>query len=81
MASVFRFAKSLVPGAILRAYHFLLAGLAAFLYGFPSRRMTVIGVIGTDGKTTVVHLLHEMLASAGHGVGSLSSLRFKINDR
>ncbi len=73
--------RSLIPGAVLRAYHFGLAGFAALYYGFPSRRLTVIGVTGTDGKTTVVHLLHEMLASAGHGVGSVSSLRFKIRDR
>lgn len=80
MASILRSARSFVPGAILRAYHFWLAGFAALLYGFPSRRMTVIGVTGTDGKTTVVHLLHEMFASAGHGVGSVSSLRFKIGE-
>lgn len=77
--------KALLPKTLLRwlqpFYHFGLAGLAALIYGFPSRRMTVIGVTGTDGKTTVVHLLHEMLTSAGHGVGSVSSLRFKINDR
>src|SRR3989344_7263061 len=62
-------------------YHFLLAALAALLYGFPSRRMTVIGVTGTNGKTTVVHMLHEIFAAAGYKTGSLSSLRFKINER
>ena len=67
--------------ALQPAYHFALAFFAAIIYGFPSRRLTVIGVTGTDGKTTLVHLLHEMLAAAGYGVGSLSSLRFKVNDR
>lgn len=74
-------ARRLVPSTALWLYHFLLAALAAVRYDFPSRRLIVIGVTGTDGKTTVVHLLHEMLAAAGHPVGSLSSLRFKVNER
>lgn len=73
--------KRFVPDAALRRYHFLVAFFAALRYGFPSRRLTVIGVTGTDGKTTTVHLLHEMLAAAGHRVGSLSSLRLKINEQ
>lgn len=74
-----------IPRPLFRAaspaYHFLLAFFAALAYGFPGRGLTVIGVTGTDGKTTVVHLLHEMLVAAGHRTGSLSSLRFKINER
>ena len=72
--------KRFVPASALQRYHFFLAALAALRHGFPSRRLTVIGVTGTDGKTTVVHLLHEMFIAAGHRVGSLSSLRFKINE-
>ena len=85
MEPLFPALKRIIPRPVFdilaRAYHFALAGLAAVRYGFPSRALSVIGVTGTDGKTTVVHLLHEMLSSAGHRVGSLSSLRFKINDR
>ncbi|MBI4132125.1 MAG: UDP-N-acetylmuramyl-tripeptide synthetase [Candidatus Sungbacteria bacterium] len=73
--------KRLLPRTLLERYHFTLALLAAFVYGFPSRRMLVIGVTGTDGKTTVVHLLHDMLAASGAAVGSLSSLRFKIGEK
>lgn len=40
----------------------------------------VIGVTGTKGKTTVVELLHAVLAGAGYSVASASSLRFKINN-
>ncbi len=81
MEAFFDALKALLPKTLLRLYHFGLAGLAALIYGFPSRRMMVIGVTGTDGKTTVVHLLHEMLTSAGYRVGSVSSLRFKVNHR
>ena len=81
MHSIISVLRAILPGPILGAYHWTLAFLAAVRYGFPSRNLTVAGVTGTDGKTTVVHLLHEMLASAGHRVGSLSSLRFRIGER
>lgn len=62
------------------AYHWLLAFSSALFYFFPSRGLTVIGVTGTDGKSTVVSLIHEIFRNAGYNVASISSLRFKIND-
>ena len=61
-------------------YHFLLAFAAAAWYGFPSRNLTVIGVTGTKGKTTVVELLRALLSADGDSVASSSSLRFRIKD-
>jgi UDP-N-acetylmuramoyl-L-alanyl-D-glutamate--2,6-diaminopimelate ligase len=66
---------------LMSAYHFLLSFLAALIYGFPSRRLFVVGVTGTKGKTTVVELLHEMLSRGGSRVASLSSLRFRIGEK
>lgn len=84
MELLLHFGKRLIPNSVFRVlqpwYHLALAFLATLVYRFPSRYLTVIGVTGTDGKTTVVHLLHEVLAASGAGVGSLSSLRFKIGD-
>ena len=78
---MFSLLKKLIPRRVFNffqpIYHYKLAFLAALMYRFPSRGLTVIGVTGTDGKTTTVHLLHEMFASAGVSVGSVSSLRFK----
>lgn len=72
------------PPALVRAlrspYHFLWAFAAALCYGFPSRGLTVVGVTGTNGKTTVVHALHEIFRATGVSTASVSSLRFKIND-
>src|SRR3989338_9213975 len=76
--------KKLIPQKIFLFfrpwYHFFLAFFAALFYGFPSYRIYVIGVTGTKGKTTVVELLHEILASAGHKTASVSSLRFRVGD-
>lgn len=75
--------KSKIPTHLItrmeKPYHFSLALAGALWYWFPSRKMTVIGVTGTKGKTTVVELLHHILAAHGARVASASSIRFKIN--
>lgn len=62
----------------LPMYHFCLAFCAAVFYGFPSRRLKVIGVTGTKGKTSTVEFVHAVLEFGGYKTASLSSLRFKI---
>lgn len=54
-----------------------LARIAAAFWGFPARRLVTIGVTGTDGKTTTVHLIASVLEAAGWPVGYLSSVAFK----
>ena len=84
MECVIQTLRRLVPRKIFRGvsplYHFFMAFWAALFYGFPSRRLIVIGVTGTKGKTTVVRLLHHILASSGTAVASLSSLGTRIGD-
>lgn len=63
-----------------RMYHFALAFLGALLYGFPSRRLRVIGITGTKGKTTTLELLREMFEAAGEPLAVLSSIRVKVRD-
>jgi len=58
-----------------------LAGLAAAFYGHPGRRLRVVGVTGTDGKSTVVHLVSHLLEAAGHRSGLLSTVQCKAGDR
>jgi len=74
----------MIPKGVFRAvspfYHFFMAFWSALFYGFPSRRLYVIGVTGTKGKTTVVHLLHHLLASSGARVASSSSLGIRIGE-
>jgi len=73
--------RKFVPSFAFSWYHLLLAFFGAILYGFPSRKLIVIGVTGTNGKSTVAHLATEILEKAGHKVASLSSIRFKIGEK
>lgn len=55
-------------------YH-LFQGIAAnIIYGFPSRGLTIIGVTGTDGKTTTVNLLYHILQHAGYKTAVISTV-------
>lgn len=69
--------KKLIPRRLFRAlqpvYHFIMAWLAALLFCFPSRKLIVIGVTGTAGKTSTVYLLAKMLTSAGYKTGFTST--------
>jgi len=62
-------------------YHLLQAILANLYYGFPSRKLKVIGITGTDGKTTTTHLIYHILKTAGKKVSMVSSVFAKIGDR
>lgn len=70
-----------MPSFLLNLYHQFWPFLGAVIYGFPSQKLKVIGVTGTNGKTTVVHMATEILEKAGYKVASISSLRFKIENR
>lgn len=73
--------KKIIPGFLLSWYHWGLALLGACFYFFPSRKLKVIGVTGTNGKTTVVSLVAAILEEAGFRVASLSGIRFKIGEK
>ena len=59
-------------------YHYIQAFLSASFFGFPSKKLIVIGITGTDGKTTTVNMLHHMLSLCGKKVSSISSINAKI---
>lgn len=61
-------------------WHWLKSFLAALLYGFPARKLTIIGVTGTDGKTTTVGMIHHILYAQHIKVGTLSTAFIKINE-
>lgn len=70
--------KKITPNFIFSIYHFVLAFIGALIYRFPSRKITVIGITGTKGKSSALYLAGKMLESSGLKVGWVSSLSFKV---
>lgn len=60
-------------------YHVLRADLAAHQYGFPGKRMRVIGVTGTNGKTSTCFLIWRMLNAAGHKTGLMTTVAWGVD--
>jgi UDP-N-acetylmuramoyl-L-alanyl-D-glutamate--2,6-diaminopimelate ligase len=58
-----------------------LAQAAATYYGHPARRLKVIGVTGTNGKTTVAFMIKHILEAAGTKTGLIGTVRYEIGDR
>jgi len=72
--------KKLIPERLISFYHFCLAFLAAFWYGFPSKKMIVIGVTGTKGKTSAVNFIWSVLNAAGFKAGFIGTANIRIGD-
>lgn len=58
-----------------------LAIMAANFYGNPSNELALVGITGTNGKTTTTTLLHDLLTDLGYTVGLLSTVVNKVGDR
>jgi len=66
--------RKFIPKFIFKIYHYLLALAGGIRYGFPSRKLIVIGVTGTKGKSTTVVLTGKIFQEAEYKVGWVSSL-------
>lgn len=67
-----------VPFVVVANSARALSQLSAALHGYPARRLVVIGVTGTDGKTTTVHLTSAVLRAAGLRAGHLSTVSMGV---
>ncbi len=63
---------------IKNIYHLLVAVLANSYYGFPSKKIKVIGVTGTDGKTTTTNLIAHILKENGKKVSFISTVYAQV---
>lgn len=74
--------KKLVPAKLFEAvvplWHLAEAVLWNCVYGFPGRGMKVIGVTGTNGKTTTTFLVHKMLTEAGYNAGLMTTVAYGV---
>ena len=85
MENTLRIFRKLIPTKIFTAlqpiYHYKMALLSALFYGFPSRKIKVIGVTGTKGKSSTVEMINSILEEAGYKTAVAGTIRFKIGDR
>ena len=72
------FVRKLVPEPVISLYHLVLAHLAAVAYGHPSRHLIVIGVTGTNGKSSTTQFIGRMLEEMGETVGWTTTASFKV---
>ena len=84
MDKILRKIKKLIPSKIFQffqpAYHYSLAFLGALVYRFPSKKIKVVAVTGTKGKTSTVEFVNAILEEAGFITALASTLRFKVWD-
>ena len=60
--------------------HVVLGKMAANFYGHPSSKLKLIGITGTNGKTTIATLLFKLFRELGYKVGLISTVQNQIND-
>ncbi|MBT3835312.1 UDP-N-acetylmuramyl-tripeptide synthetase [Candidatus Peribacteria bacterium] len=72
---IMSFIRKIVPerSFIRLSWHYAKAFVAAAINGFSARKLTVVAITGTDGKTTTVGMIHHILMSSGRRVGSAST--------
>lgn len=75
------FIKKFIPGFVLALYYKSLAIMADVFYGNPSGKLIVIGVTGTNGKSSAVNLIGRILEETGQKVGWTSSINFKVGEK
>ena len=70
-----------VPWIVANNPRLALAHLAAEFFGHPSRQMKVVGITGTNGKTTTSYLTHAIFEAAGIRCGLMGTVTYRIGDR
>lgn len=82
LEKILRAIEKYIPKKLYRffqpAYHYSLAFVSALLYRFPGRKIFVLGVTGTKGKTSTIELVSAILEEAGYATAIISTLRFKV---
>src|SRR3989344_4497894 len=73
--------KKLLPEKLVLAYHYIVAIFATLYYIFPSKKMIVIGVTGTKGKTSTINFIWSCLTAGGYKTGIISTANIRIGEK
>lgn len=73
--------RKMLPKKFILIYHYLMAVFATLYYGFPSKKMVIIGVTGTKGKTSTVNFIWSCLTAGGHKTGIISTANIRIGEK
>ncbi|PEO42922.1 UDP-N-acetylmuramoyl-L-alanyl-D-glutamate--2,6-diaminopimelate ligase [Bacillus pseudomycoides] len=69
-----------VPVVLVKNTYRSLAVLADYFYGQPTHKLHLIGITGTNGKTTTSHIMDEIMRTHGHKTGLIGTINMKIGD-
>lgn len=72
--------KKILPTALFLWYHYFLATVATIYYGFPAKKMIVIGITGTKGKTSAANFIWSVLMAGGYQAGIISTANIRIGE-
>ncbi len=81
---VFDTIRPLIPKSVFSffqpIYHYLLAISGAIIYEFPSKKIKIVGITGTKGKTSTTEFINGILEASGQKTAILNTIRFKIGE-
>ncbi len=85
MEKILRKIEKLIPRKIYHLgqpiYHFSLTTIGAIKYGFPAKKIKVIGVTGTKGKSSTTEIINHILETAGKKTAMSGTIKFKIAEK
>ncbi len=73
--------RKILPVGFILAYHYMVAVFATLYYGFPSKKMVVVGVTGTKGKTSTANFIWSCLTAGGYKTGIISTANIRIGEK
>ncbi|KKP80743.1 MAG: UDP-N-acetylmuramoyl-L-alanyl-D-glutamate-2,6-diaminopimelate ligase, partial [Parcubacteria group bacterium GW2011_GWB1_35_5] len=84
LEKILNIGRKIIPKSLFKSaqpiYHYILAIIGAIIYRFPAKKLNVIDVTGTKGKTTTVELVNAILETSGYKTALASTLRYKIGE-
>lgn len=73
MENIKKLLKKYIPQSAKNYFHIIQSIIASIYYGFPSRKLKLIGVTGSSGKTTTSSMIYHVLKESGYKVGLIST--------